>query len=79
MFRMKQRVKIISRQKIAGWYNSGKIIGIEYVPDAYYLGYKTEKEYLARYTIPRYKVAYVDCITERGEYQWFAEKELADE
>jgi len=76
MFRMKQKVKIVSSQKADGKYNYGKVVGIEYTQDAHYLGYKTEKEFLARYTVPRYKVAFVDCFTERAEDGWFNEAEL---
>jgi hypothetical protein len=73
---MKQKVKIIKHRKIDGRYNYGTIVGIEMIQDACYLGYRNEKEYVARFTVPRYKVAYVDCFTTRAQTEWFDKKEL---
>lgn len=76
MFRMKQKVKIASQQKIDGRFNFGTIIGIEYEPDAYYLGYKSEREYVSRFTVPKYKVAYIDCYTNRANMEYFYDSDL---
>jgi len=73
---MKQKVKILKDQKSDGRFNSGTIVGIEMTQDAYYLGYINEREYVARFTVPRYKVAYVDCFTNRAQTEWFDEKHL---
>lgn len=75
-FRLGKKVKIIPSKKISGAFNHGKVIGIELTPSAYYLGHRGEKEYLSRFTVPRYKVAYVDCVTKHGSVEWFNENEL---
>lgn len=75
-FRLKQKVKILSSKKIDGRYNYGTIIGVELQPDSYYLGYVNEREYLRRFTRAQYKVAYIDCYTNRAEVQSYQEKEL---
>lgn len=77
MYRMKSKVKIISRQKSDGRFNFGVIVGIELIQDAYYLGYKTEKEFVSKFIVPKYKVAYVDCFTNKAHSEWFAESELS--
>ena len=76
-FRMRQKVVIIPSRKTDGRYNQGTVVGIEFVQDGCYLGYNSEKEYLARYTVPRYKVAYVDCVTLQASTTWFCENELS--
>lgn len=76
MLRFKQKVKILSSLKTDGRYNYGKIVGIELLQDGYYLGYTSEKEYLARFTVPKYKVAYVDCATKNACTEWFLEKDI---
>lgn len=75
-FRMKQRVTILSSQKTDGRYNNGRIIGIELLEDAAWLGYHNEKEFMGRFTKSKYKVAYIDCFTERACIEWVYEKEL---
>ena len=75
-FKMGQKVKILSSKKTSGLFNYGTIIGIEKEEDAYYLGYISEKEYLARFTTIKYKVAYVDCYTNKASCLWEYEKNL---
>ena len=75
-FRMKQKVTITSKQKTDGRYNNGRIIGIELIENAMYLGYRNEREFMDRFTESRYKVAYIDCFTERACTEWYYEKEL---
>ena len=76
MLRMKSKVKIISEQKTDGRHNYGTVIGVELIPDAHYLGFRNEKEYIARHNTPRYKVAYVDCVTKRACTGWYTEHEI---
>jgi len=75
-FRFKQKVKIESSKKADGRFNFGHVVGIELIQDAFYLGYKNESEYLRRFSMARYKVAYIDCVTERACNEWFEEHEL---
>jgi len=75
-YRIGQRVKILEGQKTDGRFNKGKIVGLQFHQNAAYLGYRTEAEYLARFTVPEYKVAYVDCVTDRAHTEWFQEKDL---
>jgi len=79
MFRMKQNVIILSSKKMNGSYNIGKIIGIEYIESDYHLGYMNKSEYYNRFTVPKFKVAYIDCVTNRAGYEWFLENELTKE
>lgn len=74
--RMGKKVKILSSLKINGTYNHGKIIGVEKIEEKIYLGYKNEAEYLSRFTGTRYKVAYIDCVTDIATYNWFHEDDL---
>jgi len=76
MFKMKAKVKIISNQKIDGRFNFGTIIGIALEPNGIYLSQSSEKSWLASFTAAQYKVAYVDCFTNRACTEWFQEKEL---
>lgn len=76
MRRLGSKVTIYANQKIDGRYNTGKIIGIELTPDAYYLGHRGEKSYLSQFTVPKYKIAYVDCFTNRGCTEWHSEDDL---
>lgn len=76
MLRFKQKVKILSSKKNDERYNYGRIVGIELIQDGYYLGYSSEKEYLSRFTVPKYKVAYIDCVTKSACTEWFLEKDL---
>jgi len=76
MFKMKQKVKIISNQKIDGRFNYGMIIGLELLPYGIYLAHNSEQSWLRSFTQYRYKVAYVDCFTNRGNTEWFYEHEL---
>jgi len=78
-YRMKQNLKILSSQKKDGRFNFGKVVGIELTEDAYYLGYKDKKEFLDRFTIAKYKLAYIDCFTKRACTEWFNERELSTE
>ena len=75
-FRMNGKVKIISNKKVDGRYNYGTILGIEKIQDDFYLGYTSEKEFLSRYTQYKYKVVYIDCVTQRANEEWFHEDDL---
>lgn len=75
-FRMGQKVKIISSKKTDGRFNYGTIVGIEKEQDAFYLGYISEREYLSRFTVINYKIAYIDCVNERATFIWENEKNL---
>lgn len=74
--RMKQKVRILTSQKTDGRYNTGVIIGIEYTEGYYYLGYNNLREYVTRHDVPRYKVAYVDCVTQRAQNEWYYQNQL---
>lgn len=73
--RMGKKVKIL-RQKTDGRFNFGKIVGVELMEDNMYLGYMNKREYLSRFTVPRYKVAYIDVVTERACTEWFNDNEV---
>ena len=76
-FRMNNKVYILSSRKIDGRYNRGKIVGVEL---SYYgLGYLTENQYFNDFEHPRYKVAYVDCFTNKASCQWYSEEEIQKE
>ena len=76
-YRMGQSVWILSSKKTDGRYNKGNIVGIEL---SYYgLGYLTEKQYLDDFSHPKYKVAYVDCFTNKGCSVWVHEDDLSKE
>lgn len=75
-FRLKQTVSIISEPKIDGRVNNGKIVGIELSENGLYLGYRSKEEFLARFTLERYKVAYIDCFTQRAHASWHYGSEL---
>ena len=77
MFGMNSKVWIISSQKIDGRYNKGKIVGIE--KEYFGLGFFTERQYLNDFEESRYKVAYVDVVTERASAEWFHYSELSKE
>lgn len=81
MINLGNKVRITSQQKTDGRYNIGKVIGVEFLPDAYYLGYTDEREFLSRFTSKnaRYKVAYVDCATDRACAEWYGATELSKE
>lgn len=73
-FKMNSKVYILSSKKTDGRYNKGKVVGVEL---SYYgLGYLTETQYLNDFENPKYKVAYVDCFTNKACCQWYAEEEL---
>lgn len=74
ILRLGKRVTIYPSKKIDGRYNKGKIIGVELTKSAHYLGHFGETNYLAQFTVPSYKVAWVDCFTGKGETGWFYEE-----
>jgi hypothetical protein len=39
-------------------------------------GYMNEKEWMSRFTTCKYKVAYIDCFTNRACTEWVYEKDL---
>lgn len=73
---MGKKVKILTSEKTDGRYNYGKIVGIELLEDRYYLGYIDEREFLNRFTMERYKVAYIDCVTNRANTEWVYVEDL---
>ena len=73
-YRMGGIVWILSSKKTDGLYNKGKIVGVEL--NYYGLGYMTERQYLNDFGHPRYKVAYVDCFTNRACSEWLCESDL---
>lgn len=75
-YRLGQRVKILTSEKTDGRFNCGKIVGIVMTQNGFYLGYMNEKEFLARFTIPEYVVAYIDCVTERACTDRFTHSQL---
>lgn len=75
-FRMNQKVKIIPSKKVDGRYNYGNVFGIEKIQDGYYLGYKDEKEFKNRFKRERYKVVYIDYVTDKACEEWFYDDEL---
>lgn len=77
-FRFGSNVIIRSSQKSDGKFNVGKVVGIEANEDASYLGYTSKKEFLSRFKVFSYKVAFIDCITKRASSQWFPESELTN-
>ncbi len=77
-FRLKQKVRILSSQKIDGRFNEGRIVGVVFLQNGNFLGYKDKREFFARFdgSKVRYTVAYIDCFTERAIVEEFLEKEL---
>ncbi len=75
---MGSTVTILSSEKTDGRFNSGKIIGVEAMADNLYLGYVSKKEFLSRFTVFRYKLAYIDCVTKRAGTDWFSEGEISN-
>lgn len=73
-FKIGQRVRILSSKKISGEYNCGVIIGVSKDSNAFF--YKDEKQFYKLFTIPVYKVAYVDVATKSGCAKWFNEQEI---
>ena len=76
-FRIGSKVKILSSQKTDGRYNFGKVVGVVFSQNGYYLGYRTDREFFARFTVPVYTVAYIDCFTKNACVEVFSEKELS--
>lgn len=77
-FRLGATVTILASEKSDGRFNKGKIIGIEATTDNLYLGYVSKKEFLSRFTVFRYKLAYIDCFTKRAGTDWFSEAEISN-
>ena len=73
-FRMGSMVWDLSSRKADGRYNRAKIVGVEL--NYYGLGYMTERQYLNDFAHPRYKIAYVDCVTGRACNDWVVEVDL---
>lgn len=76
-FRMRQHVTILFQPKADGSHNHGIILGIDYEQDGFYLGYRDYREWIAQHTVPRYKVCYIDCVTNRACTGWYQEHQLA--
>lgn len=77
LYRMKQKVRIVSNVKFNGDTNVGRIIGIEYEQAHYYLSAVTEENFYKYFDKVTYKIAYVDCFTKRCCVEWHYEKELS--
>lgn len=73
-FKLKSKVQILSSKKLDGRYNTGVVVGVEMSNDNL-IAY-TEKDYFAGFEIYRYKVAYVDCFTNRCGTEWVSEKDI---
>jgi hypothetical protein len=76
MLRMNKKVTILTGKKIDGRVNKSIVVGIEMTEDKAYLGYLSPSEFFSRFTKPRYKVAYIDCVTDRACTEWYREDEL---
>lgn len=76
-FKINQTVWLLDSKKTDGRYNKGKVVGIEFSYP--YLSFLTEREYLAAFCNPVYKVAFVDCFTGRGNTEWSGEANLQKE
>ncbi len=78
MFRLKQKVRIISEKKIDGRFNQGIIVGVVMLQNGNYLGYKNAKEFMARFDgkNAKYTVAYIDCFTEKACVNEYSQTEL---
>jgi len=78
MFRLRQKVKIKSSEKMDGRFNYGTIVGVELLQNGSYLGYRTEREFLNRFDGKSaiFKVAYVDCVTDRACVETYSMHEL---
>ena len=77
MFKIGSKVKILAGVKADGRCNYGRVVGVVMEQNGNYLGYRDEKEFLSRFTVPTYTVAYIDCVTERACVGEFSEKELS--
>lgn len=75
-FRMNQKVTILKGRKMDGRYNHGTIIGVQKVETQIFLSYRDEKEFLKRFNGFQYKVAYIDCVTNRACVEWFNPNDL---
>lgn len=77
MRKLNSKVRITGSPRTDGSVDSGKIIGIKYEPDAYYVGL-TATQFLEQFKVPSYLVASVNAVTNRGNCTWYAEKDLSD-
>ena len=75
LFRLGSRVKILDKENNQR-FNYGKVIGVDLRSDNSYFDQTTEKNFIKRFNLPFYKVAYVDCISAQVCCEWFAEKDL---
>lgn len=73
---MNQKVRILEPRKTDGRYNEGTIFGMEKTQNAFYLGYRNESEFKARFTGEKYKVVYIDCFTKRACEEWIYADQL---
>lgn len=76
MLRINKKVTILSGKKTDGRMNKGIIIGIDMQENGHFLGYSTPSEFFSRFTRPRYRVAYIDCVTNRACTEWFQAEEV---
>lgn len=77
LYKIGNRVWMLDSRKTDGRYNRGKIVGIDMTYP--YMGFQTESSYLAAFEISRYKVAYVDVVTGKGQTSWELERDLSKE
>lgn len=65
----------LGERKTDGSYNQGKVVGIEL---SYYgLGYISKAQFLNDHEHPRYKIAYIDCFTNKAVSSWYSEDQLS--
>ena len=78
-FRMNSKVWISheSERKTSGKYNQGKIVGVDSVNNnLYFVGVK---HFYDGFNEFKYKVAYIDIFTGKGEAKWFNEDFISKE
>lgn len=71
----KGKVWITSSKKIDGRYNKGLIVGHELIYP--FIGFTSETQYFNGFEEDRYKVAYIDCFTNRSCCEWFPKSEIS--
>lgn len=75
-YKLGMRVQIHAFPKSDGRLNSGKVVGVEAIQDATYIGYVDENEFLKRFSEYTYKVAYIDCFTKKACAAWYRQEDL---
>lgn len=70
------KVKILNSRKTDWRFNFWKIIWVEMVQSGYYLSHFWEREFMRSFDRKKYKVAYIDCFTNRACVEWVMEEDL---